>query len=53
MNELDIENFQKVTESIKDLELLAIRCESVIRIPLVNYLISNKKAESFKRAHHP
>ena len=53
VNLSDVNDFQKVAASIKDLELLAIRCESVINIPLVNFLISNQKAAGFKRADHP
>lgn len=53
VNLSDINDFRKVAESIKDLELLAIRCESVINIPLVNFLTNNQKAAGFKRAGHP
>ena len=52
VNLSDISDFQKVAESIKDLNLLAIRCESVINIPLVNFLISKQKAAGFKHTDH-
>ena len=42
----DIREFERVVEAIKDLELQAIKSESVASMPLVDLLVNNQNVGS-------